>query len=70
MIKKALAQDKGDVYFRTKIRTRKRKRAALTQKDTAQGGAHVQEARTKRNTRHTSKTGNEFGTSNMATTPI
>ena len=70
MIKKALAQDEGDGYFRTKICTRKRKRAALAQKGTDQGGAHVQEPRTKRDTRHTPKTSNDFGTSNMATTPI
>ena len=70
MIKKALAQDKGDGYFRTKIRSRKRKRAALAQKGTYQGGARVQEPRKKRDTRHTPKTSNDFGTSNMATTPI
>ena len=68
MIKKALAQDKGDGY--TKMCTRKRKRAALAQKGTYQGGAHVQEPRTKRDTRHTLKTGNDSGTSNMTTTPI
>ena len=70
MIKKALAQYKGGGYFRTKIRTRKRKRAALAQKGTYQGGAHVQEPRAKRDTRHTPKKNNDFGTSNMATTPI
>ena len=49
---------------------RKRKRAALAQKGTYQGGARVQEPRKKRDTRHTPKTSNDFGKSNMATTPI
>ena len=45
MIKKALDQDKEDCYFRTKICTRKRKRVALAQEGTCQGGirAHNEE---------------------------
>ena len=42
MIKKALDQDKGDGYFRKKICTRKRIRAALAQKGTGQGGIRAQ----------------------------
>ena len=45
MIKKALYQDKRDGNFRTKICTRKRKRVALAQEGTCQGGirAHNEE---------------------------
>ena len=42
MIKKTRDQDKEDDYFRTKICTRKRKRAALAQKGTGQGGIRAQ----------------------------
>ena len=67
MIKKVLDQDKGDCYFRTKICTRKRKRVALAQEGTCQGGIR---AHNEKDTTHKHKTSNDFGTSNMTTTPI
>ena len=67
MIKRALAQDKGDEYFRTIFFNRKRKRATLAQKGTGQGCIRSQN---KEGHKTQAQTCNDIGTSNMATTPI
>ena len=67
MIKRALAQDKGDDYFRTNIFSGKRKRATQAQKGTGQGGIRSQN---KEGHKTQAQTCNDIGTSNMATTPI